>query len=297
MSIVELSFIAIGAIGLLGVVGIVAIVTGRGPGNTDWKKNLDKRAVKAEKSKEKTSFFAPSKPKSVEEVNVEEVTTDETEEVVEETDGSIKIEEKVVYEEISEEERYITRKQFLGKALGGTFGAFMGIQALAWLGFLWPKVSGGFGSKVDAGKIEDLKNQIIQADGSVIPAFIPEARAYVLPFSESTAGDSQFTDGSTIADGLVAVYQRCVHLGCRVPWCNSSQGFECPCHGSKYNMVGEYYAGPAPRNLDRFAVNVSSSGKLIIDTGTIIESPRAPGLSVKYPQGLSCIALAPTEES
>jgi cytochrome b6-f complex iron-sulfur subunit len=297
MSIVELSFIAIGAIGLLGVVGIVAIVSGRGPGNIDWKKNLDKRAVKAEKSKEKTSFFAPSKPKSVEEVNVEEVTADETEEVVEETDGSIKIEEKVVYEEISEEERYITRKQFLGKALGGTFGAFMGIQALAWLGFLWPKVSGGFGSKVDAGKIEDLKNQIIQSDGSVIPAFIPEARAYVLPFSESTAGDSQFTDGSTIADGLVAVYQRCVHLGCRVPWCNSSQGFECPCHGSKYNMVGEYYAGPAPRNLDRFAVNVSSAGKLIIDTGTIIESPRAPGLSVKYPQGLSCIALAPTEES
>ena len=297
MSIVELSFIAIGAIGLLGVVGIVAIVSGRGPGNIDWKKNLDKRAVKAEKSKEKTSFFAPSKPKSVEEVNVEEVTADETEEVIEETDGSIKIEEKVVYEEISEEERYITRKQFLGKALGGTFGAFMGIQALAWLGFLWPKVSGGFGSKVDAGKIEDLKNQIIQADGSVIPAFIPEARAYVLPFSESTAGDSQFTDGSTIADGLVAVYQRCVHLGCRVPWCNSSQGFECPCHGSKYNMVGEYYAGPAPRNLDRFVVNVSSAEKLIIDTGTIIESPRAPGLSVKYPQGLSCIALAPTEES
>ena len=297
MSIVELSFIAIGAIGLLGVVGIVAIVSGRGPGNIDWKKNLDKRAVKAEKSKEKTSFFAPSKPKSVEEVNVEEVTADETEEVIEETDGSIKIEEKVVYEEISEEERYITRKQFLGKALGGTFGAFMGIQALAWLGFLWPKVSGGFGSKVDAGKIEDLKNQIIQADGSVIPAFIPEARAYVLPFSESTAGDSQFTDGSTIADGLVAVYQRCVHLGCRVPWCNSSQGFECPCHCSKYNMVGEYYAGPAPRNLDRFVVNVSSAGKLIIDTGTIIESPRAPGLSVKYPQGLSCIALAPTEES
>ena len=298
MSIVELSFIAIAAIGVLGVVGIVAIVTGRGSRNFDWKKNLDKRAVKAEKSKEKTSFFAPSKPKAVEEVNVEEaVDTDESEEEIEETDGSIKIEEKVVYEEISEEERYITRKQFLGKALGGTFGAFMGIQALAWLGFLWPKVSGGFGSKVDAGKIEDLKNQIIQADGSVIPAFIPEARAYVLPFSESTAGDSQFTDGSTIADGLVAVYQRCVHLGCRVPWCNSSQGFECPCHGSKYNMVGEYYAGPAPRNLDRFVVNVSSSGKLIIDTGTIIESPRAPGLSVKYPQGLSCIALAPTEES
>ena len=68
MSIVELSFIAIAAIGVLGVVGIVAIVTGRGTKNIDWKKNVDKRAVKAEKSKEKTSFFAPSKPKAVEEV-------------------------------------------------------------------------------------------------------------------------------------------------------------------------------------------------------------------------------------
>ena len=38
MSVVELSFIAIGAIGVLGVIGIVAIVTGRGTGNIDWKK-------------------------------------------------------------------------------------------------------------------------------------------------------------------------------------------------------------------------------------------------------------------
>ena len=51
---------------------------------------------------------------------------------------------------------------------------------------------------------------------------------------------------------------------------------------------------PAPRNLDRFNV-ANVSGRLIIDTGTIIESPRAPGMSVKYPQGLSCIALT-TEE-
>jgi cytochrome b6-f complex iron-sulfur subunit len=181
----------------------------------------------------------------------------------------------------------------LGKALGITFGAFAGIQLISWLGFFYPKVSGGFGSKIDAGRVDDLKDQIFQSDGSVIPAFIPEARAYVLPFDDN--GNSQFSDSGTIADGLVAVYQRCVHLGCRVPWCNTSQGFECPCHGSKYNMVGEYYAGPAPRNLDRFIVSVSG-GKLIIDTGSVIESPRADGMSVKYPQGLSCITIAETEE-
>ncbi len=293
MSLVQVSFIAIAVVGVLGVAGMVAIISGRTPKSLNWRKNVDKKALKVDKSK--TSFLAPDEPTQTEEVNVtEDIETDE--EKQEETDGSIKIEEKVIYEEISEEEAGITRRQFLTKALRISFGAFAGIQAISWLGFMWPKVSGGFGSKVDAGKVEDLKKQIVQADGSVIPAFIPEARAYVLPFDSSQASGSQFSDGATIADGLVAIYQRCVHLGCRVPWCNSSQGFECPCHGSKYNLVGEYYAGPAPRNLDRFVVSVNAAGKFIIDTGTIIESPRASGLSVKYPQGLSCIALAPADE-
>ena len=292
MGLVEISFIAIGVVGVLGVLGMVAIISGRAPKTINWRKNVDKKALKVDKSK--TSFLAPDEPSLTEEENIDDKDADE--EKSEETDGSIKIEEKVIYEEISEEEAGITRRQFLTKALRISFGAFAGIQAISWLGFFWPKVSGGFGSKVDAGKVEDLKKQIFQADGSIIPAFIPEARAYVLPFDTSKATGSQFSDGGTIADGLVALYQRSVHLGCRVPWCNSSQGFECPCHGSKYNMVGEYYAGPAPRNLDRFIVSVNAAGKFIIDTGTIIESPRASGLSVKYPQGLSCIALAPTDE-
>ena len=287
MSIVQLSFAAFTAVGLLSIIGIVVIVTGRGPKNLNWKKNVDKKALKEDKSQ--TNFLEPDLPKGETETVVDEI-----EEPVGESDGSVKLEEKVIYEEISEEEAGVTRRQFLTKALRISFGAFAGIQAISWLGFLWPKVSGGFGSKIDAGSIEEIKDQLFQADGSVIPAFIPSARAYVLPLDQSAAANSQFSSGSTVADGLVAVYQRCVHLGCRVPWCNSSQGFECPCHGSKYNMIGEYVAGPAPRNLDRF--NVSNvNGRFIIDTGTIIESPRAPGMTVKYPQGLSCIALT-TEE-
>jgi cytochrome b6-f complex iron-sulfur subunit len=75
----------------------------------------------------------------------------------------------------------------------------------------------------------------------------------------------------------MALWQRCVHLGCRVPQCQASQGFECPCHGSKYNYHGEYEDGPAPRNLDRFVVEIDETGQFIIDTGT------------EYPQGPSCI--------
>jgi cytochrome b6-f complex iron-sulfur subunit len=105
----------------------------------------------------------------------------------------------------------------------------------------------------------------------------------------------QFTGFPVVAGNLMALFQRCVHLGCRVPWCATAVGFECPCHGSKYNSIGEYFAGPAGRNLDRFAVEVVDD-RFIIKTGTIVQTPRATSLSVAYPQGPSCIAAVATGE-
>ena len=70
--------------------------------------------------------------------------------------------------------------------------------------------------------------------------------------------------------GLIAIFQKCVHLGCRVPWCQTSQWFECPCHGSKYNRVGEKKGGPAPRGLDQFPIEVSGD-TVTIDTGTVVQ--------------------------
>ena len=190
--------------------------------------------------------------------------------------------------EVSPEEAGVTRRSFLNRALGVIFlGGVLGGQALAYLSFLWPRVSGGFGSDVIAGKATDLAAQAINADGSITPVFIPEARAYIVPASLTVS--SQFEGRSVDAGGLVALYQRCVHLGCRVPWCQPSQGFECPCHGSKYNSVGEFFAGPAPRNLDRFVVELTATGDLIVKTGAIIETPRAIDKSVEYPKGPSCI--------
>jgi cytochrome b6-f complex iron-sulfur subunit len=63
-----------------------------------------------------------------------------------------------------------------------------------------------------------------------------------------------------------------VHLGCKVPWCKSSQWFECPCHGSQYNRVGEKKGGPAPRGLDRFAVTVDG-GFVTVDSGQRTDGP------------------------
>lgn len=189
--------------------------------------------------------------------------------------------------EASPEEAGVTRRQFFNRALGSVFGAFSGMLSLSFLAFLWPKLSGGFGSDVNAGAISALLDQAINDDGSVTPVFVPEARAYVVP--APSALSEEFAGKGVEAGGVMALFQRCVHLGCRVPWCGPSQGFECPCHGSKYNSIGEYSAGPAPRNLDRFVVEANPANELIIRTGSIIQTPRALEPSIEYPQGPSCI--------
>lgn len=188
--------------------------------------------------------------------------------------------------EVPAEESGVTRRQFFNRALSASFFTFMGLLGLNTLAFLWPNLKGGFGSDVNAGKLEEIRTRLFAADGTVIPAFIPEARAYVVPYEQLS---TQFEGSGVAAEGVMALYQRCVHLGCRVPWCAPSQGFECPCHGSKYSSEGEYFAGPAPRNLDRFVIEVNAAGELIIKTGQIIQTPRSQVLSARYPQGPSCI--------
>lgn len=183
----------------------------------------------------------------------------------------------------------VTRRQFFNRGVLGVFGIFLAQFGIATLAFMWPKLrSGGFGSKVNAGKLEDIEKEVFLPDGRIAPLFVSAAQAYVLPFQGEVAGSS-FEGLPVVAGGLIALWQRCVHLGCRVPECTSSQGFECPCHGSKYNYHGEYEDGPAPRNLDRFVVTLNENNELIIDTGQVIQTARSTTKTAEYPQGPSCI--------
>jgi len=113
---------------------------------------------------------------------------------------------------------------------------------------------------------------------NLTPYYYAPGRVYVNPYPGAAlpkakkvyAGTGGVLDG--MEAGIVALYQKCVHLGCRVPWCKTSQWFECPCHGSKYNRVGEKKGGPAPRGLDRFPVSISGQ-KVTVDTGLVIQGP------------------------
>ena len=71
-------------------------------------------------------------------------------------------------------------------------------------------------------------------------------------------------------EGVKAVSAVCTHLGCILE--KSTDGFECPCHGSCYNDQGEVLSGPAPRDLAWYRVSRSSDGKIMIDPGFAVSA-------------------------
>ncbi len=167
----------------------------------------------------------------------------------------------------------VTRRQFFNRGITAFFALGLAGFGTATIGFLWPTLKGGFGSKIRAGKLDDILRDI---DDKKEPFYVPEGRFYINPFPKDDLDKASkaYAGGvlEGMQDGVVALYQKCVHLGCRVPWCKSSQWFECPCHGSQYNRVGEKKGGPAPRGLDRFAVSVDG-GVVVVDTGALSQGP------------------------
>jgi len=82
--------------------------------------------------------------------------------------------------------------------------------------------------------------------------------------SLAVSGLSQWSDARAFVRNkggqLIAIWNRCSHLGCPVEYFKGGDNFICPCHGSAFNSIGQVTAGPAPRPLDRFNVKVVTSG-------------------------------------
>jgi len=167
----------------------------------------------------------------------------------------------------------VSRRQFLNRSVLGVSGFGLSAFGVAIVGFLWPSSSGGFGSKIRVGNFNDIQQKIDDGGGF---AYYPEGRMWITNYPASAIDKAETVysppELAGMEAGFVALYQKCVHLGCRVPQCVTSQWFECPCHGSQYNQVGEKKGGPAPRGLDRFAMTVAGDS-FTVDTGLIIQGP------------------------
>jgi cytochrome b6-f complex iron-sulfur subunit len=195
-----------------------------------------------------------------------------------------------VYEPVDLEELGVTRRQFFNRSILAGTGLGLGAFGVASLAFLWPSSSGGFGGKVTIGTVADVQTAI----DNKIPFYNAAAKTYVVAYPEDDLARARKVAAyqpliAGMEEGFIAHYQKCVHLGCRVPWCASSQWFECPCHGSKYNRVGEKQGGPAPRGLDHFPLEVSG-GSVTVDTGIIvIGAPIGTDTTGQSPEGAPCV--------
>ena len=149
---------------------------------------------------------------------------------------------------LSPKKKKIDRRQFVGFAWALSSLGLLGQAGVALLEFFKPRPgAGGFGSLIIAGNIDEFP------PGSV--NYVRKGRFYVV----------HTEDG-----GLLALWSRCTHLGCTVPFDKDADRFGCPCHSSIFNLHGEVLDGPAPRPLDLFAISIEEHS-LVVDTSKPIE--------------------------
>jgi len=186
----------------------------------------------------------------------------------------------------------VTRRQFLNRAYFAAIGVGLLNFALASLDFLWPRGGGGLGSKITVGDADGLR---VQLSTSRQPIFNSDGFFWLMTFEGQASAAAKvpaLVTANTAQSGFVALFRRCVHLGCSVPFCDTSKWFECPCHGSKYSINGEYRSGPAPRSLDRFRVDIVG-GKVVVDTSSVITGPpRGTVTSQPAPEGVHCVTIS-----
>ena len=161
----------------------------------------------------------------------------------------------------------VSRRKVLLIGFWSAMGATMlGIVATI-INSLYPRDVAGFGGTVFVGSVDQL------APGKKLHNL--DAKAWIVRFDAEQARRNNAQEGA-----IMALYHKCVHLGCTVPYRADfsredprngetyAGWFLCPCHGSTYSDGGVRVFGPAPRSLDTFALTIDG-GKMTVNTGKI----------------------------
>jgi cytochrome b6-f complex iron-sulfur subunit len=195
----------------------------------------------------------------------------------------------------------LSRRRFLRRSMLAVWGLSTAASVAGALYMLYPGLSSGFGGLQTVGAKTDFPaGTPAQAKLNQATVFrVPTARTYLVHLTKDTPF---LLKGQTLKDQLdsetivqdsdgtywMALYQRCVHLGCTVPFRDDCVSFKCPCHGSHYNVDGEFLDGPAPRSLDRFQLTFNGN-QVVVNTGAINDT-------VPHPDSTTRLIAAPTVE-
>ncbi|MEO8540936.1 MAG: Rieske 2Fe-2S domain-containing protein [bacterium] len=168
-----------------------------------------------------------------------------------------------------QEARKLARRSFMRVSAFAGVMLFSGSLIAGFLGFFNLRGPKGFGGVVNVAK---SRIPVPGAD----PVRITEGKFWLVNLT-GAQGDVLGVGG---IGGLMALYWKCPHLGCSVPWNPGFNGatvnfpgligwFRCPCHGSTYSRAGVRVFGPAPRPMDTMALTVNGDGSVNVNTGKI----------------------------
>jgi cytochrome b6-f complex iron-sulfur subunit len=180
----------------------------------------------------------------------------------------------------------VDRRRFLNRTLIGAlsvFGLAFGGGSIA---ILWPtRRPTGFGTKIDAGSLKEIFHRLDKLEEPLV--YNLEGQFYLIRYDGDLA--DTYDEQGFRAAGMIALYQKCPHLGCRTPFCPTSQQFECPCHASYFNRAGERLPGsPAPAGMWRFPIEIVD-GRVIVDTAEPLAQPKRGTDSLRQePAGPRC---------
>ncbi len=148
---------------------------------------------------------------------------------------------------MAEEERGISRRKLIGYGWLAATAVIVGELIGGTLAYLWPKIKEKPGEKIlIAGKIDDFQV------GKVV--LFRKEKVFI----------------NRMAEGFMAMSAICTHLRCVVRWTEPREVFECPCHGAKFNPVGEVLEGPPPRPMDLYPIEIVED-KIVVDINKPIQ--------------------------
>jgi cytochrome b6-f complex iron-sulfur subunit len=166
----------------------------------------------------------------------------------------------------------VTRRLFV-------LGGFWSTISLALFGLLGPSLDFAW-TRNPAGAAKEVfvSGDRVPKPGDD-PVAIPEGRFFLVNLPAGVTPNGEETPG-----GLLALWRKCPHLGCTVPWrpdftfLGRTGWFRCPCHGSTYTKEGGILvAGPAPRPMDLFQITeVRDDGSIVVSTGVTVAETGTP---------------------